>query len=683
MAGAFEDLATGQRALVLFVQFHEHEAHRVGGGAQGAAAATAAAQGGVGVGALDAGDGQDAIFHLAHQQVDFVRRKIAAGPHRDPGEGRVGVGEERHPAPELAVGPERTRQHQHGGQQRQAGVARRGRQQPRIPASGARQFARVAFFQLNQRPPGAFVAHARLAEQRPDGGAEQQRVEQRAGEHEKHRHRQVAHELAGHARPEDERQKGGERGGHGRGDRPEHAGGGAGIGAARVHPLGHLAIRVLGDDDGAVDEHAEAEQHAERHHEVEGVAQGPDEDQREQERHRDRHADDQAAAQADGRHHQHHHQHQGGGDVAFQLGHLGERERRLVLGVEQLHLGRQGRAVALHDFLHLRHGVHHVGARPLGDVDGDGVVAVHPRVVLAILEGAADGGDVRERHHRIAVGLDGQIEDVLGGLDDARHLHGHAPGAGVQRAGGDQAVVAQHGVQQLLAADLVGLELGGIDHYLEQLFAVALQLGLQHVRQRPHVVADFLGQVVDQAFRHLVCIGATNQVDLQNGEVVGALLQDVRFFRRGGKLRLGAIHRGAHVLQGLVEVVGGVELHHYPSHAFVGERAHFVDAFHGAHLDFHRLHQEPRGILRGDALVRHRHHEHRHFDVWVRFDGDEHAGCHAGQDHHGHQQQRGARAAHRGVDQDVVHDLSSSASAPARAGRSSTTAEGAASGVAS
>ena len=325
----------------------------------------------------------------------------------------------------------------------------------------------------------------------------------------------------------------------------------------------------------------------------------------------------------------------------------------MILGVEEPHGGRQVGAVALHRGAHLRHRVHQIGAWALRHVERDGRVAVHPRIALAILEGAPDVGDVGQRHHRVAVGLHRQVEDVLGGLDDARHLHRHASGAGVEGAGGDQAVVAQHGVEELLGADLIGFEARRIDHHLEQFLAVALHLGVEHVRERLHVVADFLRQVVDHALRRAF---AADQIHLQNGIVGRRLFQDEGFLGGARKLRFGAVHRGAHVEQRLVEVVGGVELDDHPRRAFVGEGAHFVDAFDGAQLHFERLDEQPLGVFGGDAFVGHHHHEDRHFDVGIRFDGDEQAGDDAAEHHHHHQQQRRARAAHRRVDEQVVQD---------------------------
>ena len=656
-ARALQDLPAAQAPLGAVVQLQEHQAHGVRGSGQLAPAGAATRALRLRVHALDARNGEDAVLHLAHQRVDLLGGEIAAGADGHPGVGGVAVREERHAAPELAVGGEGAHQHQRGDKHGDSGAPASHVEHARVPAGEAAQRPRVAVLQRHKRSPRAFVPRRRLAEARADGWSEHQRVQQRPGEHEKHRDGQVAHELAGDPRPEHQWQKRRQGGGDGRGDRPEHARCGRRVGVPRRHALRHLPVRVLGDHDGAVDQHAEAKQHPEHDHEVEGVAEQPHERQREQEGDRDGHADDDAAAQADGGHHQHHHHHQRGDDVALQLGHLVSGEGRLVLGREQPHGGRQMASVAFDHGAHFVHRAHQVGAGAFAHVDGDGVRAVHPGMALPILEGAPNVRHVGKRHHGVRPRLQGQIEDVLGGLDDAGHLHRHAPGAGLQRAGGDELVVARHGGEQLLASHLVRFQLGRIDHHLEHLFAVPLQLRVQHVRKRFDVVAQGLRGVVDNAFR-----GAfAHQVDLHDGKVGGRLFDDEGLFRGARKLRFGPVHRGAHVRQRLIKVVIGFELDDDPRRALVGHGAHLFAAFHRAQFGFQRLGQQTLGVFRRDALVGHHHHEHRHVDLRRGFDGHERARHDAGDQHHQHEQQRRARAIHRRADENVVHVPSATA----------------------
>ncbi len=119
----------------------------------------------------------------------------------------------------------------------------------------------------------------RLAEERAQRRHEDQRHGERGGERGEQRDRQILHELADDAGPEHQRQEGGERGQRGGRDRHRHPGRGEAVGFALVQPLGHLAIGELGDDDGAVDQHADGEDQAEQHHHVDRHAGRGDQDE--------------------------------------------------------------------------------------------------------------------------------------------------------------------------------------------------------------------------------------------------------------------------------------------------------------------------------------------------------------------------------------------------------------------
>ncbi len=104
--------------------------------------------------------------------------------------------------------------------------------------------------------------------------------------------------------------------------------------------------------------------------------------------------------------------------VAQQLADRG----RLVLAVGHHRAFRQPLGERVGDRLHLVDGLHQVGASALLDLDGDRRLAVQPRHRLGVLVGRADGRQVLRPHHGIGAGDDRQVGDVLGRLDERRHL---------------------------------------------------------------------------------------------------------------------------------------------------------------------------------------------------------------------------------------------------------------------
>ena len=104
------------------------------------------------------------------------------------------------------------------------------------------------------------------------------------------------------------------------------------------------------------------------------------------------------------------------------------------------------------------------------------------RVAGAVLEGAAHRRDVAQRDHGVVLDPHRQVEHVPGFLDDARHLDRKAPLAGIQAARGNEPVVADNGVDQLVVGYPVGFKGIGIDDRFEHFFAVSLQLGIEYLR---------------------------------------------------------------------------------------------------------------------------------------------------------------------------------------------------------
>ena len=184
----------------------------------------------------------------------------------------------------------------------------------------------------------------------------------------------------------------------------------------------------------------------------------------------------------------------GGDDVALQFRHLGSGKGRLVLGVGEVESAGQPWAELFDDLPDRVDGVHHVGVLALVDVERDRLVAVDACIPLAILERPTDGSHVGEGDHRVAVHLHGQVSEVVGGLDESGNLHRHAAGTGVQGSGCDEPVVADHGSDEFFGGDLVRLECGRVDHDLEELFPVSLQLRGEDRGQRLDGIAKISGR---------------------------------------------------------------------------------------------------------------------------------------------------------------------------------------------
>ena len=357
-----------------------------------------------------------------------------------------------------------------------------------------------------------------------------------------------------------------------------------------------------------------------------------------------------AAAQAHRCNDDDHDQRERRDDVALQFGHLLLGERRLILRVEDVDAARNVRARRFDDGAYLRDGVDDVRVGALADVQRHRGFAVHARVADAVLERRMDLRDVAQRHDRVAFAFHRNVEDVLRALDDARHLHGKTTLAGIERAGRDQPVVVDDVHQQLFVRDVIALERGRIDHRFEHLFAFAVQLGLEHFGDRFDVVAQLNRDVVEHALGDVVA----HQVDLDDREVVvGRFLHD-GLFCGAGDFRLRAVDRVAYVDRCLGERIVGVELDDDGARAFGGVRRHLLDAFDRTHFGFDRHHEQPLGVFRRNALVRDRHDEERDFDVRFGFDEDRAVRGDTGDHDHREDQQRGARAVDRGIN-DCVH----------------------------
>ena len=272
------------------------------------------------------------------------------------------------PRAELPVRPERPGDDDERQRQGQQRVSGRHVKNPGIHTGNGSHAGGIAFLKLPQCFHRARIPGTRATEQGAQDGPENQRVEQRPGQHGEHGHRQVAHELTRNTGPENQRQERSQGSCHGSGHGPEHAFGRQRVGAAAVETFNHLPVGVFGDDDGAVDQHAETEQHAEHDHEVECVSEEVQQDHREQQGNGNAEPDDDAAAETHGGHHHNHHERQRGEDISLQFGDLLKRPGRLVLRVENGHFAGQRRTEVIDRLFHGADRIDDVGVGTFEDV---------------------------------------------------------------------------------------------------------------------------------------------------------------------------------------------------------------------------------------------------------------------------------------------------------------------------
>jgi hypothetical protein len=140
-------------------------------------------------------------------------------------------------------------------------------------------------------------------------------------------------------------------------------------------------------------------------------------------------------------------------------------------------------------------------AHPLGDLQADGRPAVHPGESGGVLEGAAHAGHVAEGDDPIAADLHRQAQHVLRALEQAGHLDREAALAGIQGAGGHQAVVALDEADEFLVADAVTVQHQRVDDYLHRLDAIA-------VAHEALADSDDAGRIGQSGHPQALCVAA-------------------------------------------------------------------------------------------------------------------------------------------------------------------------------
>ena len=187
----------------------------------------------------------------------------------------------------------------------------------------------------------------------------------------------------------------------------------------------------------------------------------------------------------------------------------------------------------------------------------------------------------------------------------------------IERTGRDQLIVSRDVFQQLFVSDVVVFNTQRIDDDLQDLVAIAGDVGLQDAGKPLQFIAEMAGELQQRAFGNV-----SGQRDDEHGEQAGVDFVHDGFVRILGQFALGDIHVFPDVLKGGIGVEPGFELEQHRGVTFTGVGAHLLDALDGLQLLLHGPYQEPLRVLRGDALVGHRDVDNGDIDVGVRFLGN-------------------------------------------------------------
>ena len=580
-----------------------------------------------------------------------MNRQVAARPHLDLGEVGLDVGEEFDPLAEVGVRhldadqqEDGKRQHLRRMAERQAEDAHVG---PGETAEGEQLLARLAG---RQDAHGGGIGRPRPAHEGTQRRHEDERHQERRREGRQQGYGQELHELADDAGPEDEGQEGRQRGRRRGDDRPRHALGGQPVGEAAGLALGHLAVGVLGDHDGAVDQHADGEDQRKEHHDVDGEAEGGQHQDAGEKRARDGDPDQTRGAQAERRDDDDHDQNDGADHVVLQFLQHGPDIVGLVLGIGDVNGGAYprlpGGALGLDHAAHRLDGFDDVLSGALLDLEGQGRTAVEAGKRFGILEGAAHFADVTEPDHGIAVDLDGQGHDVEDGLEKSRHLQGEPSLAGILGAGGDQQVAVAHDVDGVPRRQAVTLHLYRIDEDLDHLVAFAGDLHIEHRGDAFDGILQFTRQLEERALRDIA-----RQRHQDDGEQAEIDFVELGFLGLVGQLALGDVDLLAHVVHGRVGIEPGLEFQGHGAAALAAAGAHFLDPLDDAQFLLHGADEQALGVLRRNAFVLHHHVDDGDVDVGIGFLGNLHVGDGPGDEDQDQGGDDGARAREGRIDE--------------------------------
>ena len=290
---------------------------------------------------------------------------------------------------------------------------------------------------------------------------------------------------------------------------------------------------------------------------------------------------------------------------------------RLVHDVADLQVRRQHGLRFAHQRLDLLNGVDDVRAAALGNLQHHGRLAIDACITRGVFEGAVNGGDIAKGHHTAVHHLDRHGQHVVEVFDHAGYFHAHTARAGVQAAGGDQAVVAADQIEQLGVVDAVTVEHLRVDDDLQQVFAVAADFHREHFGNAFDVLFQAAGDVDQFGFGN-----RPGEANRQHREQRHVDFVDGRFFGFLGQFTARGVDFFTHIGQGGFGVKTGIKLKGHRGMAFAGHGAHFLDPFKAAQLLLQRPHQQALGVFRADAFQAYRYVNDRDADIRVGFLGD-------------------------------------------------------------
>ena len=189
--------------------------------------------------------------------------------------------------------------------------------------------------------------------------------------------------------------------------------------------------------------------------------------------------------------------------------------------------------------------------------------------------------------------------------------------ARIERAGGDELVVAVDELQEVSVWNFVAFQPQRIDDNLKDFVPISGDFSLQYARQAFEFIPQVASQAQQGAFgdfarQHDDQHGKQANVDLVDDGLVGVIRQ----------LALGDVDFLSKILKGGVYVESGFELQQYRRVTIARGRSHLRDPFDGAKFLLHGSHEQTLGVLRGDALMRNGDVDDRDVDVRIRLLGN-------------------------------------------------------------
>ena len=315
---------------------------------------------------------------------------------------------------------------------------------------------------------------------RADNRHEDQGRNERCGHNDNHDRGKIGHEFADDTGPEQQGHKCGKRRCRCTDHRYEHL----------VHRLNEgfllgdtflqLSLCIFDDHHGVVDQDAHSNNQPEHDHHVDGHPGHLHVEKCDHERQRDRHADHERRTHTQDRDTGYQHQRDGRQDRSFERPEQAERRFCLIekeavpnalRPVGGSLLGQRPNAVRDFD---------NVGARFLAHPKDQGRGSVDIGVFGCVFERARDVCYIAECDDIVPIRFDGKLKDILRTGDQAGHFNAERTLTRVDRAAGDNEVVAGQCIEQLVGREVVGLQAHQIDCHLDHFVARARQGDFAH-----------------------------------------------------------------------------------------------------------------------------------------------------------------------------------------------------------